>query len=222
MADLGIDCADSGILRFLKRWHIISGVSLGDRIKSWDVLQTVRLLQDRIAIDEAVLDLGAYASEILPSLRRLGYRNLSGIDLNPRICSMPYSGEIRYEVGDLYSTSFPDASFSAITAISVIEHGFDPERLLKEVSRLLRPGGYFIASIDYWPDKIDTAGISAFGLDWMIFSRKELKEFFENAGYYALEPCGDLDFQSEQATVKWLGRSYTFAWLMLRKFGDSL
>jgi SAM-dependent methyltransferase len=55
-------------------------------------------------------------------------------------------------------TPFEDRSFSCITSISVIEHGFDGSRLVREVSRLLVRGGYFIASFDCWPEKIDSSG----------------------------------------------------------------
>jgi len=73
---------------------------------------------------------------------------------------------------------FKSNYFSAITAISVIEHGFESDRLLAEVSRLLKVGGYFIVSVDYWKDKISTDGLTAFGMDWMIFSREDLRCVF--------------------------------------------
>ena len=129
------------------------GVTVGDVIKSWDVLKTANFLRDRLPPETPVLDIGAYASEILSVLHRMKYSNLTGVDLNPRIKEMPFADHIRYEVADFMATPFPDGSFGAITAISVIEHGFQSERLLREISRLLRPGGYFIASFDYWPEK---------------------------------------------------------------------
>jgi SAM-dependent methyltransferase len=213
----GIDCAD-GVLRYLlKRLHLLPGPRLGDRIKSWDVLRTVRTISQRLGSTDAILDLGAFASELLPALNRSGFSSLTGIDLNPLLREMPDDGPIRYIVGDFYKSDLPAASFSAITAISVIEHGFDSDRLWSEVSRLLKPEGYFIASVDYWSDKIDTAGIKAFGLDWMIFSQADMERLLTEAARYGLVPVGELDFASDQAPIRWQGKSYTFAWFALQK-----
>ena len=160
---------------------------------------------------------GAYASEILSVLHRMKYSNLTGVDLNPRIREMPFADPIRYEVADFMATPFPDGSFGAITAISVIEHGFRSERLLREISRLLRPGGYFIASFDYWPEKVDTTGMDIFCMDWRIFSKAEVLAFIEEARGYDLSSCGEIDLEAEEKVIHWGGKDYTFAWLALRK-----
>ena len=76
-------------------------------------------------------------------LSRLNYRNLTGVDLNPKLVRMPEPDKVRYLVSDFLATPFADASFDAISAISVIEHGFQCDRLLGEISRLLKPAGYF-------------------------------------------------------------------------------
>ncbi|MBE0604106.1 MAG: class I SAM-dependent methyltransferase, partial [Deltaproteobacteria bacterium] len=159
----------------------------------------------------------AYASEILPALHRLGYSSLTGIDLNRGLLKMPYSGAIRYEIGDFLQAPFGDGSFGAVTAISVIEHGFDAPRLLAEIARLLRPGGYFIASFDYWPEKIDTAGMKIFGMDWTIFSRAEILAFLSDAKDHGLEPVGEIALDAGDRVIRWGGKRYTFGWLALRK-----
>jgi len=130
---------------------------------------------------------------------------------------MPYSGTIRYVVGDLLATPFPAGSFMAVTAISVIEHGFDGERLLAEVSRLLAPRGFFLASTDYWASKVATAGAEAFGMPWTIFSQKEMSRFIDRAVEYDLLPVGPLQFECDERVIHWNDRSYTFAWLALEK-----
>ena len=117
-----------------------------------------------------MLDVGSVASAVLPCLHRLGYKGLTGIDLDDRVLQMPISGEIEYAVEDLTKTTRADGSLAAITATSVIEHGVEDEPLLAEIARLLRPGGLFIFSTDYWPEKVDTSGIVLFGLPWRIFS----------------------------------------------------
>jgi SAM-dependent methyltransferase len=204
--------------KYLTTIGFFGGVPLGDIFKSWDVLKTANFLLDHLSPEIPVLDVGAYASEILPVLHRRKHSNLTGVDLNPRIREMPFADPIRYEVADFMATPFPDASFGAITAISVIEHGFRSERLLREISRLLRPGGYFIASFDYWPEKVDTTGVDIFGMDWRIFSETEVLAFIEEARSYGLSPCGEIDLEAVDKVIHWEGKGYTFAWLALRKF----
>ena len=84
-------------------------------------------------------------------LSGLAISNLFGIDLNPAVLKMPDANVINYTVGDLLSTPWPDGHFAGISAISVVEHGVPDEELCREVSRLLRPGGIFVFTTDYWP-----------------------------------------------------------------------
>ena len=107
----------------------------------------------------------------------------------------------------------------AITSVSVIEHGFDEQSLLKEMSRLLVPGGYFIASFDYWPEKIDTSEIKYFGMDWKIFSKEEVTNFITEAANYGLFPVGEMMPDSKKKPIECGGKRYTFAWLVLTKSG---
>lgn len=213
----GISCLPSPLRRRLNAIGISGKVVVGDVVKSWDVLKTANFIRDRLPTEIPVLDVGAYASEILSVLHRMKYSNLSGVDLNPRIKEMPFAGLIRYEVADFMATPFPAGAFGAVTAISVIEHGFQSERLLREISRLLRPGGYFIASFDYWPEKVDTTGTDIFGMAWRIFSKAEVLGFIEEARAYGLSPCGEIDLEAEEKVIHWGGKDYTFAWLALRK-----
>jgi SAM-dependent methyltransferase len=217
LRERSIDCASPFIYRLLYKAGIRKQACVGEICKSWDVLETIRFLEKNVHRDAPILDIGAYASEMLCALHRLKYANLTGTDLNPKLNMMPNSNAIRYVIGDFMQTPFPDGSFSAVTAISVIEHGFNGKRLLHELSRILKPGGYFIASVDYWPEKIVTSGIRAFGLDWLIFSQKDLTGFIEDAKSFGFRAVGDMDFKSNEKTVKWGGKDYTFAWIALQK-----
>lgn len=222
MHRLGIDCADGLLRSILKKLHLLSGQRLGDRVKSWDVLHTLRFASEHLSHKESVLDLGSYASEILPALSRLGFSSLTGIDLNPDLKKMPDAGMVKYIVRNFYESDLQSESFSAVTAISVIEHGFDSKRLLFEVSRLLRPGGYFIASVDYWFEKIDTSGIKVFGLDWVIFSQADMQKLLNEASQFGLVPVSELDFTVDQAPIHWQGKCYTFAWFALKKLESTI
>ena len=208
---------DNPLHALLRRFGIVGGVAVGDKVKSWDVLSTVNFLENHVKKSEPILDIGCYASEVIVALHRLGYSNLTGADLNPNLQKMPYHKFIRYENSNFMHTKFVDASFQAITSISVIEHGFDGPSLLKEMSRLLKPSGYFIASFDYWPEKIDTTGAKLFGMDWKIFSKEDIINFINEAVGYGLFPVSEMKYESKDKVIDCEGKEYTFAWMVLEK-----
>jgi SAM-dependent methyltransferase len=192
-------------------------VPVGDLNKSWDVLRTVQLVESLLPKDSPILDLGAYASEILCCLHLLGYRRLAGVDLNPYVTAMPFRDTVRYVQGDMTSTPFAEASMAAVTSISAIEHGVSLDAVLGEVARLLRPGGVFIGSTDYWPKKIDTSGILMYGQPWTIFSKSELERMFALAAAKGLALQGDCAFEVTDPAIECAGKHYTFAWFALIK-----
>lgn len=213
----GLSAVGSPLARMLHGMGLSSGVCLGDTLKSWDVLRTVDFIVGHLPRDAAILDIGCYASEMLPVLHGASFSNLAGADLNPRVEEMPHGDAINYTVTDFMATPFADESFAAITAISVIEHGYEEQRLLAEVSRLLKPGGYFLASFDYWPEKIVTNGIKFFDMSWQIFSRAEAEQLVETAAGLGLSPVGELHTEADDRPISCAGKDYTFAWLVLQK-----
>jgi SAM-dependent methyltransferase len=190
---------------------------VGDKIKSWDVMATIDHINNHLDRDSCILDIGAYCSELPVALNMLGYKNVHAIDLNTDIRNMPRNDQVKYEVGNFLSTSYEAAKFDAVAAISVIEHGYQPEKLFAEVSRILKPGGCFIASFDYWPQKIHTGGTQFFGMSWLIFSRQDVDAMIKFALAYGLEPIGELTFASLERPIHCLGFEYTFAWMVWRK-----
>lgn len=181
-------------------------------LKTWDVQRSVDALVARIDPSDAILDIGCFACDMLPALKRLGFRNLFGIDLNPAVLQMPYADVIGYTVGDLLSTPWPDSHFAAISAISVIEHGVPDDALCREVSRLLRPGGVFIFTTDYWPEKIVTTE-RMFDLDWRIFDATEIEALIAIAESHNLHPIadpGDTIRDVSSPAIHYAGKDYTF------------
>jgi|ERR1043166_5636217 SAM-dependent methyltransferase len=199
------------------RLGISKRIEVGDKLKSWDVLKTVDFIERNVSTTARILDIGAFASELPCILHNLDYSKLVGIDLNPDIKKMPYADAVRYEVSNFTHTSFASESFQVITAISVIEHGFNSRLLLTEISRLLGPQGYFIASIDYWPDKIETNGVRFFGMDWKIFSAEEINAFLDEAMEFNLFPYGEMNLTGRDKAIQCENKNYTFGWLVLQK-----
>jgi SAM-dependent methyltransferase len=192
-------------------------IEVGELNKSWEILLTLDFLEAEGKRDGPIVDLGCYASEILCVLHMAGFRNLYGVDLNPRVTAMPFAGAIKYRRVDMMDTGLPDAGFAAVLAMSSIEHGFALAPLVTEVARLLRPGGVFIGSTDYWKEKLDTNGITMFGMDWRIFSETEIRAFFGECAKHGLYPTGPTQFDCREDCIECGGKSYTFGWFALRK-----
>tara|TARA_R110000787_G_scaffold72117_8_gene160670 strand:+ start:960 stop:1649 length:690 start_codon:yes stop_codon:yes gene_type:complete len=217
MVQMGASALESPAKQTLRRLGLNRSIKLGDHLKSWDMLETIQFVQAHVEKKEPILDIGAFASEITVSLHQLGYSDLSGVDLNKRVQKMPHNDQIDYRVSDFMRTPFPDEHFKAVTSISVIEHGLDQTALLQETARILKPGGYFISSFDYWIDKIDTSNIKIFDMTWTIFSKADVESFIVEAAKFGLKPVGQLDFACADRPVNCMDRDYTFGWLALEK-----
>jgi SAM-dependent methyltransferase len=214
--DFGSSLERSRILAAV-RGTLGRGIPRPNPIKSWDVLRVLEGMTGTTKRELPILDLGSVACPVLACLHGLGYQDLHGVDLDPRVRKMPYAGEIDYRRADMTATPWPDGTFAAITAVSVIEHGFDQDALLDEVARLLRPGGAFFFSTDYWPEKVSTDGVRLFGLDWQIFSAEEIEMLLAAARERGLRPVGDpravLRLPAAaggKRPISYEGRDYTF------------
>ncbi len=50
-------------------------------------------------------------------------------------------GNVRFEIGNIYEIAYPDASFDAVFSFTVLEHLREPLRAMREMRRVLKPGG---------------------------------------------------------------------------------
>lgn len=88
-----------------------------------------------------VLDVGVGRGELLRVANAEGWAAL-GVEPSPSFAeyAQHHSGaEVRCE--PIENCTFPDASFDVIILAAVLEHLYDPDQTLKEISRMLRSGG---------------------------------------------------------------------------------
>lgn len=228
-AELGarnLDFSDPARARI---WRWIYGIRFrrtlppADQLKSWDVAHAVKILEKYLPDrDTPVLDMGCFNSEIVYALHALGYRQVHGCDLNPLCRWLPYWNHIKYECADITRTPYPDASFGALTCLSVIEHGVPVDALAAEVERLLKPGGVFLMTTDFdatgHPHEIDPQ-FRVFDQSWRIYTPETLKpviDGFYSKGFSLLDPA-TIDESHTDRPVHWHGQEYTFALVALRK-----
>tara|TARA_B100000700_G_scaffold102733_1_gene115866 strand:- start:1392 stop:2096 length:705 start_codon:yes stop_codon:yes gene_type:complete len=90
--------------------------------------------------------------------------------------------------GSVYNLPFKDNSFETIICSEVLEHVADVDATLKELTRLIRPGGNLLVSVpSYYPEKICWLLSKEYqkmpGGHVRIFKKSTLQEKVEEKGY---------------------------------------
>ena len=110
---------------------------------SWDDLVFRERVLAHLEPHHRLLDLGAGAG-ILPSMDFRGHAaEICGVDPDERVRENPYLDEARVGVGE--RIPFEDDAFELVVSDNVLEHLEAPEAVLREVRRVLKPGGRFLA-----------------------------------------------------------------------------
>jgi len=133
----------------------------------------------------SILDVGSGAGQILGHLLKRSHSDarLVGFDLSyqmlRRARSRLHSDRPSYVAGDLTQLPFADNSFDCITCGWVIEHLPDPRPGLRELSRVLQPGGrLFLLATE------DTLQGMVVSHTWKCrtYNRRELRSACEEVG----------------------------------------
>lgn len=97
------------------------------------------------------LDVGCGAGQLLVELGRRGY-TVVGIDIaegmvaEARALLAAEGLDGTADVADVAALPFADGRFAVVTALGVIEYVPDPDRVLRELGRVLAPGGRLIVT----------------------------------------------------------------------------
>ncbi len=94
-----------------------------------------------------------------------------GLDLLPRSEEIRYIGDIQ----DMHMIS--EAQYDSALCLEVLEHLPYPERALKEINRILKPGGYLILSVPHLSRLHDEPH------DYFRFTRHGIEEILSRNGF---------------------------------------
>ena len=100
-----------------------------------------------------VADLGCGSGVFTELLRREGFSS-AGLDISPKLIAV---GRVKYpgldlRVGDAENLPFESGSLDGVLLSGLVHHFPDPSCLAKEVRRVLKPGGRFVA---YDPNRMN-------------------------------------------------------------------
>jgi SAM-dependent methyltransferase len=140
---------------------------LGDRLAR----EAERLLGGRVPAGGRFLDVGCGRGEVVRAAQARGW-DAEGCDLSADF--VRYAREVngvRAHAATLEQMHYPDASFDVVTLVEVIEHLYDPAETVRELGRVVKPGGVVYISTPNEESVYQSLGnlyYKARGLDWVV------------------------------------------------------
>jgi SAM-dependent methyltransferase len=174
----------------------------------------------RVAPGARVLEvgsgLGILAAEVAAAADGV---EVVGVELSAaQIAASITEPRVTFKQGDAQALDFPDATFDLVYARYLLEHVADPERVLREMWRVARPGGRIAAcENDVSLLRFDPP-CPAFDRAWEVFTRfqatlggdgligRRLYRLFRSAGFADIQ-------LSVQPEVHWYGSPGYVAWV---------
>jgi len=141
---------------------------------------------------DTVLDLGTGSGYATRALRARGVGRAYGLDGAPEMVrnarSYTDDSAIGFVVGDFGALPFATDGVDHAFSMEAFYYADDPVETLRELRRVLRPGGTFYCAVDYfrentyshdWQDDIE--------VDMTLWSKREYREAFREAGFFVAE-----------------------------------
>ncbi len=140
-----------------------------------------------------LLDVGCATGDFLETMRTYPGWQVSGVELSE--VASQYARErlgLDVRTGTLQAAGYAPESFDAITLWNVIEHLTDPAAELREMNRLLRPGGLLV----FTTPNLGSLDARVFGRYWIgyelprhfyVFSRDTVNKLLAATGFRLVE-----------------------------------
>jgi SAM-dependent methyltransferase len=164
----------------------------------WDDRLFRKFIIRHLRAEYWVLDLGAGAG-IVSEMNFKGLaQKVCGLDPDPRVMQNPYLDEAHIGWGE--NIPYLDKTFDLVFADNMLEHVADPGKVFREVWRVLKPGGKFLAKTPnrrhYMPL---IARLSPQGMHRFINRLRGRQEDDTFPTYYAINTPEEIRNQAESA-----------------------
>ncbi len=139
-----------------------------------------------------LLDVGCATGDFLAAMQRKPGWSVCGVEINDHAAAIARRQHgLEVFSGTLEQAAFEAGVFDAVTLWDVFEHLHDPRATLREIHRLLRPGGALVIRVP----NLDSWDARLFGPVWAgldaprhtyVFSRSSLKRMLAAEGFHIL------------------------------------
>ncbi|MDY6764353.1 MAG: class I SAM-dependent methyltransferase [Halobacteria archaeon] len=178
-----------------------SGRDKGMEERHW---HTAKRILPRIPLEKGdrILDLGTGSGYAVRALRATGASRGYGLDGSPEMArnarSYTQDGSTGFVVGDFDHLPFEEDSIDHAFSMEAFYYATDPHRALRELSRVIRPGGTFFCAVNYYEENV-------YSHDWQdnisvemtLWNGKEYREAFRGAGFHVAEQDNVPDLETE-------------------------
>jgi ubiquinone/menaquinone biosynthesis C-methylase UbiE len=153
---------------------------------------TARHVLARMPVEpgETVLDLGTGSGYALRALREtVGIGRGYGLDGAPEMLrnARSYTDDegIAYVRGDFDSLPFAEDAVDHVFSMEAFYYARNPRETLREVRRVLKPGGTFSCAVNYYEENVHSHGWQEdIAVDMTRWDRREYREAFREAGLF--------------------------------------
>jgi len=152
---------------------------------------------------DVVLDLGCGSGYAARALREAADAGRAyGLDGAPEMArnARSYTGDesVGFVVGDFGSLPFDDDSVDHVFSMEAFYYAADPHETLREIRRVLRPGGTFYCAVNYYEENVHSHEWQEFiEVEMTRWGADEYREAFREAGLHVAEQDNIPDRETE-------------------------
>lgn len=125
--------------------------------------RSARLLDSFLAYPRRVLDVGSATGDLLLAIKRRGNPNVTGVETSSGAVQQARGRGLDVRQGELEDAAFEAGEFDTVLLSHTLEHVADPLAFMREVHRVLRPGG----TVMLWLPNADSIECRVFGRFWI-------------------------------------------------------
>lgn len=166
-----------------------AGKDQGMEERHW---HTAKHALERMPLEEGdrIVDLGTGSGYALRALREACNTGPSiGLDGSPNMVSnaREYTDDtaVGYLSGDFHHLPFHTGSIDHIWSMEAFYYSQDPLAVLREIRRVLRPGGTFSCAVNFFEESTHThEWQESVSIDMILWNRQQYREKFREAGLH--------------------------------------